>query len=146
MLNKKVAQALNEQINREMYSAYLYMSMSAHANNIGLKGFANWFMSQYHEEMFHAMKMYEYVLRQGARVKLLAVAEPPEGGRANRAVEAALAAALGLARSRVRVVAGAAARLKQVELDGLDGPEAERRIAAALAGPARRGREGDDGE
>lgn len=76
----------------------------------------------------------------------LAVAEPPEGGRANRAVEAALAAALGLARARVRVVAGAATRLKQVELEGLDGPEAERRIAAALAGADGRGRETDDGE
>ncbi len=65
----------------------------------------------------------------------VAVAEPPEGGRANRAVEAALAAALGLARSRVRVVSGAASRLKQVEIDGLGGPEVERRITAALAGP-----------
>lgn len=71
----------------------------------------------------------------------VAVAEPPEGGRANRAVEAVLAAALGLARSRVRVVAGAAARLKQVEIEGLEEPEAERRIAAALAGESggRRG-------
>ena len=77
MLNKKVAQALNEQINREMYSAYLYMSMSAHANDLGLKGFANWFMSQYHEEMFHAMKMYEYVQRQGAAVVLQAFKAPP---------------------------------------------------------------------
>ncbi len=75
----------------------------------------------------------------------VAVAEPPEGGRANRAVETALAAALGVARSRVRVVGGAAARLKQVEIEGLDGPEAERRIAAALAGPGG-GRERDDGE
>jgi uncharacterized protein len=77
----------------------------------------------------------------------VAVAEPPEGGRANRAVEVALAAALGLARSRVRVVGGAAARLKQVEIEGLDGPEAERRITAALAGLAGgRRRETDDGE
>jgi uncharacterized protein len=77
----------------------------------------------------------------------VAVAEPPEGGRANRAVEAALAAALGLARSRVRVVSGASARLKQVEIEGLDGPEAERRITAALAGsPGKRVRETDDGE
>jgi uncharacterized protein YggU (UPF0235/DUF167 family) len=77
----------------------------------------------------------------------VAVAEPPEGGRANRAVEAALAAALGLARSRVRVVGGAATRLKQVEIEGLDGAEAERRIAAALAGtPGGRRRETGDGE
>jgi ferritin len=77
MLNKKMAQALNEQINREIYSAYLYMSMSANCNTAGLKGFANWFMVQFHEEMFHAMKMYEYVQRQGEEVKLKAIQEPP---------------------------------------------------------------------
>ncbi len=70
MLNKKMTQALNEQINKEMYSAYLYMSMSAYSANIGLKGFANWFMVQYHEEMYHAMKLYEYIQRQGEEVKL----------------------------------------------------------------------------
>lgn len=77
MLNKKMAQALNEQINKEMFSAYLYMSMSAYSNKIGLKGFANWFMVQYHEEMFHAMKIYEYVQRQGEDVKLEAIKAPP---------------------------------------------------------------------
>jgi ferritin len=77
MLNKKMIQALNEQINREMYSAYLYMSMSACSNKMGLKGFANWFMVQYHEEMFHAMKLYEYVQRQGADVKLETIKAPP---------------------------------------------------------------------
>jgi ferritin len=44
---------------------------------MGLKGFANWFMVQYHEEMFHAMKLYEYVQRQGNEVNLKAIAEPP---------------------------------------------------------------------
>ena len=77
MISDKMAQALNTQVNREMYSAYLYMAMSAHANQTGLKGFANWFMVQYHEEMLHAMKMYEYILRQGAGVKLGAIEEPP---------------------------------------------------------------------
>jgi ferritin len=77
MLNKKVAKALNEQINKEMYSAYLYMSMSACSNKVGLKGFANWFMVQYHEEMFHAMKLYEYVQRQGEDIKLEAIKCPP---------------------------------------------------------------------
>lgn len=77
----------------------------------------------------------------------LGVAEPPEGGRANRAVEAMLAAALGLERRRVRVVAGAAARLKQVEIEGLDGAEVERRLEVALAGAGgERGRRRDDGE
>jgi ferritin len=77
MLSKKMAQALNEQINKEMYSAYLYMSMSASSATMGLKGFANWFMVQYHEEMFHAMKLYEYILRQGETVKLEAIKAPP---------------------------------------------------------------------
>jgi ferritin len=77
MLNKKMAQALNEQINKEMYSAFLYMSMSAYSNKVGLKGFANWFMVQYHEEMFHAMKLFEYIQRQGEEVKLEAIKAPP---------------------------------------------------------------------
>ena len=68
---------LNEHVNKEMYSAYLYMSMSAYSDSIGLKGFANWFMVQYHEEMFHAMKVFEYIQSQGGRVKLLQIDEPP---------------------------------------------------------------------
>ncbi len=72
-----MVESLNEQLNREMYSAYLYMSMSSHCNIIGLKGFANWFMVQYHEEMFHAMKLYEYIHSQGGQVKLKAIQEPP---------------------------------------------------------------------
>ena len=46
MLSEKMAEALNKQVNKEMYSAYLYMSMSAYSAYIGLKGFANWFMVQ----------------------------------------------------------------------------------------------------
>ena len=68
--------ALNEQINKEMYSAYLYMSMSAHSTNIGLSGFANWFMVQYKEEMEHAMKIYDYVNDQSGKVKLKTIDEP----------------------------------------------------------------------
>lgn len=77
MLSQKMTDALNEQINKEMYSAYLYMSMSVASNEMGLKGFANWFMVQYHEEMYHAMKFYEYVGRQGGKIALKAIAEPP---------------------------------------------------------------------
>jgi ferritin len=77
MLSEKMTAALNEQVNREMYSAYLYMSMSAYCNAIGLKGFSSWFMVQYHEEMFHAMKIYEYVQRQGADIRLAALQAPP---------------------------------------------------------------------
>ena len=77
MLNKRMVKALNEQINKELYSAYLYLSMSAHSTFIGLKGFANWFMVQYQEEMVHVMKIYDYVNDQSGQVKLTAVAEPP---------------------------------------------------------------------
>jgi ferritin len=77
MLSEKMAEALNGQVNKEMYSAYLYMAMSAHANDRGLKGFANWFMVQYHEEMLHAMKIYEYIQRQGAPIKLQVIEQPP---------------------------------------------------------------------
>jgi len=76
MLSEKMVEALNKQINKEMYSAYLYMSMSAYSTYIGLKGFANWFMVQYQEEMTHAMKIYDYVNDQGAQVKLMAIDQP----------------------------------------------------------------------
>jgi ferritin len=77
MLSKKIEKALNEQINKEIYSAYLYMSMSANSTSIGLPGFANWFMVQYHEEMEHAMKIYDYVNDQGGKVKLMSIDQPP---------------------------------------------------------------------
>lgn len=77
MLTKKMESALIGQITKEMYSAYLYMSMSNHAQTIGLKGFANWFMVQYHEEMLHSMKFYEYIQKQGGSVTLKAMDEPP---------------------------------------------------------------------
>jgi ferritin len=77
MLSKKMENALNEQINKEMYSSYLYMAMSAHSTNIGLPGFANWFMVQYKEEMEHAMRLYNYLNDQGGKIHLKAIDEPP---------------------------------------------------------------------
>jgi ferritin len=77
MITKKMEEALNGQLNKEMYSAYLYMAMSSHSDFNGLKGFANWFMVQYHEEMLHAMKIHEYIRRQGGKVKLMSIKEPP---------------------------------------------------------------------
>lgn len=77
MLSEKIINALNGQLNKELYSAYLYLSMSAHSTFIGLKGFANWFMVQYQEEMVHAMKIYTYINDQGAKVKLKSIEEPP---------------------------------------------------------------------
>ena len=77
MLSNKMVKALNKQINNEIYSAYLYLSMSAYSTFKGLKGFANWFMVQYQEEMTHAMKIYDYVNDQGRQVELMTVAQPP---------------------------------------------------------------------
>jgi len=76
MISKRMVDELNKQINREMYSAYLYMSMSAYSEYLGLKGFANWFMVQYQEEMEHAMRFYHYINDQGEQVKLMAIEEP----------------------------------------------------------------------
>jgi ferritin len=78
MISQKMTETLNKQINNEMYSAYLYMAMSAHCSTIGYNGFAKWFMVQYHEEMFHAMKFYNYLLDQGAVPQLQAIKEPPK--------------------------------------------------------------------
>jgi ferritin len=77
MLSEKMVEALNKQVNNEFYSAYLYLSMSAYSTFIGLKGFANWFMVQYQEEMVHTMKLYDYINNQGGQVKLTAIAQPP---------------------------------------------------------------------
>lgn len=77
MISEKMTAALNGQINKEMYSAYLYMDMSAHCTYIDLNGFANWFMVQYQEEMTHAMKIYDYINGQGGKVVLEAVEKPP---------------------------------------------------------------------
>jgi len=76
MISDKMAAAINGQINKEMYSAYLYMSMSAYAESEGLKGFATYFMVQYHEEMVHAMKFYEYLAKQGNKITLGALEQP----------------------------------------------------------------------
>jgi ferritin len=77
LLSERIAEALNKQLNREIYSAYLYLSMSAYSTFKGLKGFANWFMVQYQEEMTHAMKIYNYINDQGGKVELMVVEQPP---------------------------------------------------------------------
>ena len=76
MLSKKMTDRINLQINREMYSAYLYLAMSARMGEAGYKGVANWLMIQYHEEMFHAMKLYGYLEDQGSAVALEAISKP----------------------------------------------------------------------
>ncbi len=76
MISRKIADRINEQINREMASAYLYLGMSAKMAEKGYHGAAKWLLSQYHEEMFHAMKFYGYLLDQGASVELKTLPAP----------------------------------------------------------------------
>ena len=77
MIDREMEEAINRQINEEMYSAYLYMAMSAHFEEQGLNGFANWMYIQYQEEMDHAMKFYRYLHERGGKVRLYAIKEPP---------------------------------------------------------------------
>lgn len=78
MISKKMEVALNEQVNKEFYSAYMYLAMSAYCNTIGLPGFAYWMRLQYEEENLHVTKMYDYILDQGGEVHLKMIEEPPK--------------------------------------------------------------------
>jgi ferritin len=77
MLNKTIQDAMNEQIKNELYSAYLYLSMSAYCESINLPGFANWMRMQEQEEKIHAMKFYDFIHERGGRVVLQAIDQPP---------------------------------------------------------------------
>ncbi len=79
MLSKKMAKAINSQINREFYSAFLYLAMANDAMDKGFKGAANWFNIQFKEEQEHALKFSHYLQAQGAKVELAAIASPKTG-------------------------------------------------------------------
>ena len=76
MLTNKLQDALNEQINKEFFAEYLYLSMSAYLESIEMEGFANYFNVQAQEEHFHAMKMFNFVHDKGGRVILKSLKEP----------------------------------------------------------------------
>ena len=76
MLKKNIEKAFNEQINAELYSAYLYLSMSAWCEKNNLPGFAHWMRVQFREEQEHAMKFYRYIVECGGPVKLAAIDGP----------------------------------------------------------------------
>lgn len=76
MQSKAVEAALNEQINEELESAYIYLAMSAEADRMGLPGFANWFKIQYQEELAHADKFFNYILERDGLVKLSPIPAP----------------------------------------------------------------------
>jgi ferritin len=77
MLNEKVEKALNNQLNAELYSSYLYLSMAAYFQSINLSGFANWMDVQAKEEWAHGMKFYDFINERGGRVTLQAIDAPP---------------------------------------------------------------------
>lgn len=70
MLKQKIEKAINKQINAEMWSGYLYLSMSSYFESIGLSGFAHWMWIQAREEMSHAMRLFHHVVERGGRVIL----------------------------------------------------------------------------
>lgn len=76
MLSKKLEEAINKQINAELYSAYLYLSMAAYFETKNLPGFANWMRVQFQEEQFHAFKFFDYVNERGGRVTLETIEGP----------------------------------------------------------------------
>ncbi len=78
MYSEKLAKAINEQINKEFYSSYLYLAMAAHFDAKGLPGFAHWMKKQSEEEWEHGMKFYEYLNEVGSEVTLDTIACPPK--------------------------------------------------------------------
>jgi len=77
MIGEKIQQAFNEQLNAELYSSYLYLSMSAYFESINLPGFAHWMRCQAQEEIVHAMKFYNFICERAGTVKLAAIDGPP---------------------------------------------------------------------
>ena len=76
MMNEKVHELLNQQINKEFYSAYLYLDFSNYFEDVGLDGFANWYNIQAQEERDHAMLFYQYLQNENQKVTLEAIAKP----------------------------------------------------------------------
>ena len=77
MFSKKMLQAMNDQIQHEFYSAYIYLSMSAYFELENYPGFAHWMRIQFEEEMAHAFRFYDYIHSRGEQVTLLPIGQPP---------------------------------------------------------------------
>lgn len=76
MIGKAMQDAINEQINKELFSSYLYLSMAAHFQAKNLPGFANWMLIQSDEERGHAMKFYDFIIGCGGKVTLKTIEAP----------------------------------------------------------------------
>lgn len=81
MINEKMQNAFNDQINKELYSEYLYLAMKAYFSELNLQGFVNWFNVQVQEEHAHAMGMYDYLIERGGNVVLSAIDAPEIKGK-----------------------------------------------------------------
>ncbi len=91
-MNERIQTALNDQINEELFSSYIYLAMAAHFEGLNLEGFTNWMKQQAQEELQHAMRLFDHITRRGGRVVLGAIGEPPlEYGTPLQAFEKALA-------------------------------------------------------
>ena len=77
MLSEKMQDALNRQLNAELFSGYMYLSMSSYFKSINLDGFAAWMHVQAQEELMHAMKFYDFIIQRGGRALLAQVDAPP---------------------------------------------------------------------
>ena len=78
MLSENLLKNLNDQVNFEFYSSYTYLAMAAYAESIDLSGFANFFRVQAQEELFHAMKLYDYIFQKNGVVKLESIGKPKD--------------------------------------------------------------------
>jgi ferritin len=76
MISKEMEQMLNDQMNLEFYSSYVYLAMSAYCSSIAYNGCASWMRAQAQEELEHAMKIYDYIVDQGADLRLAKIGEP----------------------------------------------------------------------
>ncbi|HOW51187.1 MAG TPA: ferritin [bacterium] len=85
MIDKKLEKMINDQINYETYSAYIYLAMGAYFDAKGLPGFANWMKVQWQEELFHAKKMYLYLLAKGGRPFYIAIPDPGKEWKTSKA-------------------------------------------------------------
>ncbi len=86
MIKKSIEEALNRQVNREYYSAYLYLSMSSYLDSINLKGFANWLRVQAREELAHGMRLYDHLIAMNGRAQLQPIEAPPEEWKSTQEV------------------------------------------------------------
>jgi ferritin len=77
MLTEKMQKALNGQLNAELYSSYLYLSMNAYFKSVNLDGFTNWMYYQAQEELEHSMKFYDFIIQRGGKVQLQQIEAPP---------------------------------------------------------------------